>query len=133
MLDSKTRNDADQAVAAAAPASDANAKRASLGVRLVPVNNSDQPIMTNYVQVNAAPGTAFIDFGFLEPGVLSALPRVAQQGGKLPQTINGKLVVRVAVGYEGIATLHQQLGRLLSGLGAAAAAAKARKANGPSQ
>jgi hypothetical protein len=131
MTDAKSQNGAEQinGSAAAAAASGASAKRASLGVRLLPVGNSDQPVMANYVQINAAPGMAFIDFGFLEPGMLNALPQVAKQGGKLPQSLNGKLAVRVAMGYESLAGLHQQLGKLLLGLGAAAAAAKGKKAN----
>jgi hypothetical protein len=128
MADSKSKKDAELTdTAAAAPAAGASAKRTSLGIRLAPVDNSDQPVMSNYVQVNVAPGIAFIDFGFLEPAVLSALPRVAKQGGKLPESIDGKLAVRVALGYETIVGLHQQLGKLLLGLGSAAAAAKEKK------
>jgi hypothetical protein len=59
----------------------------------------------------------FVDFGFLEPGMLAALPRVAKQGGKLPQRLNGKLAVRVAMGYDAMVNLHQQLRRVLAGLG----------------
>jgi hypothetical protein len=65
----------------------------------------------------------FIDFGFLEPGLLTALPRVARSGGKLPESVNGKLAVRVAMGYDGLANLHQQIGRMLSGLREASAKA----------
>ena len=35
-----------------------------MGVRLAPVNNSDQPVLANYATVNVAPGMAFIDFEF---------------------------------------------------------------------
>jgi len=48
-----------------------------MGIRLVPAGNSDQPVVANYTALNTAPGMAFIDFGFLEPGMLTALPRVA--------------------------------------------------------
>jgi hypothetical protein len=130
MADSKSKKDADPVAGAAESPSGASANRTSLGIRLMPVDNSDQPVMTNYVQVNVAPGMAFIDFGFIEPGMLSALPRMAKQGGKLPESINGKLAVRVAMGYEALASLHQQLGRLMSGLGAAAAAAAKEKKAG---
>jgi hypothetical protein len=90
--------------------------RQRMGVRLAPVDNSDQPVLANYANVNVAPGMAFIDFGFIEPGLLAAIPRVAKQGGKLPQSVNGKLSVRVAMGYDGLAGLHQQIGRVLAGL-----------------
>ena len=74
-----------------------------------------------------APGMAFIDFGFLEPAMLAALPRVAKQGGKLPESVNGKLAVRVAMGYDALAGLHQQLGRVLTGLRAASSEAKGKQ------
>ncbi len=100
------------AAAGAAP----QAKAASLGVRLTPVGNSDQPVVANYCLINVAPGMAFIDFGFLEPAMLAALPRVAREGGKLPERVNGKLAVRVALGYDALSGLHQQIGRVLTGL-----------------
>jgi hypothetical protein len=118
MADAKGKKDFDQAATAstATAASATEGKRASLGIRLAPVNNSDQPVVANYTALNIAPGMIFIDFGFLEPGMLTALPRVARQGGKLPESVNGKLAVRVAMGYDGLANLHQQLGQMLSGL-----------------
>jgi len=103
------------------------AESKSLGIRLVPVENSDQPVVANYCSINLAPGIAFIDFGFLEPGMLAALPRVARQGGKLPERLNGKLAVRVALGYDALANLHQQLGQVLNSLGQAQARAAAAK------
>ncbi len=36
---------------------------------------SEQPAFSNFTIVNVAPGTVFVDFGFLEPGALSALPQ----------------------------------------------------------
>jgi hypothetical protein len=99
-----------------------------MALRLMPVRDSDQPIVANYTALNVAPGMVFIDFGFLEPGMLAALPRVAREGGKLPETINGKLAARVALGYDAVAGLHRQLGSVLKGLSEAAAKAAQRKA-----
>lgn len=90
-----------------------------MAVRLIPVNNSDHPVVANYSNIDIMPGMVFIDFGFIEPGALAALPRVARQGGKLPETIGGKLAVRVALGFDALANLHQQLGGVLSGMEAA--------------
>lgn len=100
-----------------APASTApQAGSATLGVRLTPVGNSNQPVVANYCLINIAPGMAFIDFGFLEPAMLAALPRLAREGGKLPERVNGRLAVRVALGYDALAGLHQQIGRVLAGV-----------------
>jgi hypothetical protein len=101
---------------------------AAMGIRLAPVGDSDQPVVANYTTLNISPGMVFVDFGFLELGMLAALPRVAKQGGKLPERLNGKLAVRVAMGYDAMANLHQQLGRVLAGLGEAAG--KGRKGGG---
>jgi hypothetical protein len=109
MADAKNKKE-DQPAAPEAP------KNTRMGIRLVPVNNSDQPVLANYTNLNIAPGMAFIDFGFLEPSMLMAIPRVARAGGKLPESVNGKLAVRVAMGYDGLAQLHQQIGQLLNGL-----------------
>ena len=106
----------------------AEKKPAGMGVRLAPVDNSDQPVVANYTALNVSPGMGFIDFGFLEPAMLAALPRVAKEGGKLPERLNGKLAVRVAMGYDAMANLHQQLGRVLAGSGNATE--KARKGGG---
>ncbi len=85
-----------------------------LGVRLTPIDDSDLPVVSNYTALNVSPGMAFIDFGFIEPGMLAALPRLVQQGSKLPENINCKLAVRVAMGYEALANLQQQLTQVLS-------------------
>lgn len=122
----ETKGKKEEAVAAA-PAEAAAGGQQSMAVRLAPVDNSDQPVVTNYSSINIAPGMVFIDFGFLEPGMLATLPRVARQGGKLPETIRGRLSVRVAMGYDVLANLHQQLGQVLTGLNAAARERQAGK------
>ena len=115
MADAKGKKEADQP-AAAAPAEQAKGERRGLGIRLMPVGNSDQPVVANYTSINVAPGMVFVDFGFLVPAMLTALPRVARQGGKLPESVNGRLAVRVAMGYDAVANLHQQLSQLLKGV-----------------
>lgn len=99
----------------------------TLALRLTAVGDSDQPIVANYTALNVAPGMVFVDFGFIEPGMLSALPRMAREGGKLPESINGKLAARVALGYDALAQLHQQLGKVLAGLSEAASKAAQEK------
>ena len=116
----------EEATAGASGAAPAGEK--TMALRLTPVRDSDQPIVANYTALNVAPGMVFVDFGFIEPGMLAALPRVAREGGKLPETINGRLAVRVALGYDALAGLHQQLGRVLAGLSEAASKAAQKKA-----
>ena len=100
MADAKSKKDGEQEKrpeVAAAPQSK------NLGVRLAPVNNSDQPVSANYTALNIAPGMVFIDFGFLERAMLTTLPRMVKQGGKkLPETVNGKR----AMGYDALQGLR---------------------------
>ena len=116
----EAKKDVQEKETAAKPAE--KAQNRQMGIRLEPVANSDQPILANYCNINVAPGMAFIDFGFFEPAMLAALPRVARSGGKLPEKLNGKLAVRVALGFDSLANLHQQLGQVLKGLSEARAA-----------
>ena len=64
----------------------------------------------------AKPDPLFFMPFLYEPGLLAALPRVAREGGKLPERLNGRLAVRVAMGYDALAGLHQQIGQVLTGL-----------------
>lgn len=91
-------------------------KTGGFNIRLTPVGNSDQPVLANFTRLNGAPGMVFVDFGFLEPAALSALSQLARAGGKIPETLTGRLAVRVALGYDTLAALHQQLGRVVAGL-----------------
>ena len=118
----------DAAPARAQAAEAGENKTVGLSVRLNPSADSDRPVFSNFTNVNVAPGTVFVDFGFLEPGVLSALPQMVKDGNKLPESINGRLSVRVAMGLDAMANLHQQLSRVIASLNAAAAEAQKKKA-----
>ena len=88
----------------------------AINLRLIPVNNSNQPVVANTSSVQLAPGMAYIDFGFIEPNVLAALPHAAQEGGTLPKEITGALAVRVVMGFDGLAALQQQLTQVMGEL-----------------
>jgi hypothetical protein len=105
----------------------AESKTAGLNIRLSPVNNSDQPVLANFTRLNGSPGMVFIDFGFLEPAALSALSRLAKSGGKIPENLNGKLTVRVAMGFDAMIMLHQQLGQVVAGMNAQKAVRNEKK------
>lgn len=94
----------------------ASREQLDIQVRLMPIDNSDQPKLANYSSVHVAPGFAYVDFGFVEPSAFPALLRAAKAGREVPKSINGKLAVRVAIGYDGLQTLYQQIGRVLAGL-----------------
>jgi hypothetical protein len=105
--------------AAAAPAA---ATQQGVNVQLVPAGQSDTPLLSNFTTVQPAPGVAIVDFGFLEPGAMNALTQLARSGKKVPERINARHVARLAMPYDSLAALHQQVGRLLQAM------AKGRKA-----
>jgi hypothetical protein len=92
-----------------------------LGIRLQPVEHSDQPVFANFSFVQGAQGMLFLDFGFLEPSIMPSVLRVARDGGKLPEALNGKLAARVVLGLDAATQLAQQLEHHLRGLKAQAA------------
>src|SRR5436189_97398 len=78
VADTKPSGSEPEQAAVGTNAAPAQPRTIGLGVRLVPAGDSDQPRVANYTALTLAPGMAFIDFGFFEPAMLAALPRVAQ-------------------------------------------------------
>jgi hypothetical protein len=58
----------------------------------------------------------FVDFGLLEAIALPSVLRLAQSGGKLPETVNGRLAARVVLGVDAAMQLAQQLEQRLRSL-----------------
>ena len=88
----------------------------AVNLQLVPANGSDQPVLANVTLVEPTAGVALLDFGFLDPGAMAALNRMARAGKQVPERLNGRLAARVAISYEALATLHQQIGGVLQAL-----------------
>lgn len=85
----------------------------AVNLQLMPANGSDQPVLANVTMVEPAAGVALLDFGFLDPGTMAALTRMARAGKQVPERLNGRLAARVAISHEALATLHQQIGGVL--------------------
>lgn len=81
----------------------------ALNIRLVPRDHADQPVMANYSAVNVAQGVAYLDFGFIEPALLAAVARAAQENKPLLKEVQGRLASRVALPLDALLRLHQQL------------------------
>lgn len=115
MAESRTSNAAEgkESAASAAPAQPATQ---SVNLQLIPVNGSDQPTFANITVVQPTAGVTLIDFGFLDPGAMTALNNIARAGMKVPERVNGRLAVRIAMSYEALAALHQQIGGVLQAL-----------------
>jgi hypothetical protein len=85
----------------------------ALNVRLKPGESSAHPRAANYTNVGVAQGIAYLDFGFIEPGLLGAIANTAKNGQAAPKGIEGQLVTRVAMGLDVLARLHQQIQQVL--------------------
>jgi hypothetical protein len=80
-----------------------------VNVRLHPVEQSDQPIASNFATVTVAQGIAYVDFGFIEPALLAKVMVDSQNGRTLPEQVDGKLVARVSLGLDVMARLQGQM------------------------
>ena len=88
-------------------------KAVAVNVRLKPVGQFDQPALVNYTHVGLAQGFAYVDFGFLEPALLSAVLQRVQQGEALPPHLEGARAARVALPLDALVRLHQQLAQIV--------------------
>lgn len=84
-------------------------KAATVNVRLHPVEQSDQPIASNFATVTVAQGIAYVDFGFIEPTMLAKVMVDSQNGKTLPEQVEGKLVARVSLGLDVLGRLQHQI------------------------
>lgn len=78
-------------------------------VKLRAVEQSVQPIVTNFATVSVAQGIAYLDFGFIEPAMLAKVIVDQQNGQALPGHVEGKLVARVSLGLDVMARLQHQM------------------------
>jgi len=85
----------------------------ALNVRLKSSDSSSHPRATNYTNVGLLQGIAYLDFGFIEPGLLGAIAKTSKDGQSAPKGIEGQLVTRVAMGIDVLARLHQQIQHVL--------------------
>lgn len=85
----------------------------AVNVRLKPVSQTDQPVLVNYTHVGLSDGLAYVDFGFLEPALLSAVAARAKQGATAPKQVEGISAARVALPLDSLVRLYQQLQRVL--------------------
>lgn len=89
----------------------------ALNVRLKPSDSSAHPRAANYTNVAVAQGIAYLDFGFIEPGLLAAIAKIEKNGQAAPKSLDGHLVTRVAMDVDALARLHQQIQQVLGRLG----------------
>ncbi len=82
-------------------------------VRLKPSDSSAHPHSANYTNVGVAQGIAYLDFGFIEPALLEAIVKTAQDSQAAPKKLEGHVVSRIVMDVGALAWLHQQIQQLL--------------------
>ena len=87
-------------------------KITAVNVRLRAVEQSDQPIMSNFATVAVAQGIAYVDFGFIEPALLAKVMMDSQNGKAIPEQVEGRLAARVSLGLDVVARLQGQMQRV---------------------
>ncbi|PSJ18204.1 hypothetical protein [Nitrosomonas supralitoralis] len=85
-----------------------------VSIRMLPGEQTGQPLYSNFSAVNGGQGVVLIDFGFLDPQNLNILKQATKSGEKLPDAINVKLSSRTAISIDAAHHLSQQLNQLLS-------------------
>lgn len=98
------------------PTKQPNDRTVTMPVQLKADHETSQPALANYAHVSVAQGLAYLDFGFLEPTLMSAVLQRAQQGATLPRQLDGRVATRVALPLDALVHLHQQLTQVVKGL-----------------
>jgi hypothetical protein len=91
-------------------------KTVALNVRLKSAEHVNLPIVSNYTDVHVAQGIAYVNFGFLEPAMLTEVGKHARKGEAVPKHIEGSLTTRVAIPLDSLLRLQQQLTQVLANL-----------------
>ncbi|MDF0644874.1 MAG: hypothetical protein P0111_12660 [Nitrospira sp.] len=82
-------------------------------VKLRLVERSDHPATVNFSTVAVAKGIAYLDFGFIEPALLGRIARTVTDGQPASKIVDGHRVARVAMPFEQLIGLHQQIQQVL--------------------
>lgn len=88
-------------------------KFVAVDIQLESVDDTDLPVFSNFCRVIKESDTVYLDFGFLDPDSLNALPNHIQSRENIAVTLTGQLAVRVVVGFETLVALHQQIGGVI--------------------
>ena len=89
-------------------------KVVALDVRLKSNDSSGHLRVTNYTNVGVAQGIAYLDFGFIEPALLSTIAKTLKDGQVTSKGIDGQLVTRIAMSVDVLTRLHQQIQEVLN-------------------
>lgn len=83
-----------------------------INVKMQQNERTSQPIYANFTTVQSGQRVIIVDFGFVDPQLISALNRMAKSGEKTPDTIDATMSCRIALSIETASQLAQQLNQL---------------------
>jgi len=92
-------------------------KEAAFKLKFVDRGESRAPVGVNCSIVHMAQGTVFIDFGLVEPETIIRLTSLLRGGEKVPEEIEARLLVRVAMSRQVLEQIMQQIKDVLTRTG----------------
>jgi hypothetical protein len=84
----------------------------ALNVRLKPAEHINLSVVANYTDINVSQGIAYLNFGFIDPALLTEVGKKSQNGETVPKHMECSLVTRVALPLDGLLRLQQELSQL---------------------
>lgn len=85
----------------------------TLNVRLKSAEHTSLPIVANYTDAHVGQGIAYLNFGFIEPGMLREVGKRSQKEDTAPKHIEGSLTTRVAIPLDSLFRLQEQLSHII--------------------
>ncbi|PXW89615.1 hypothetical protein C8R34_10414 [Nitrosomonas sp. Nm84] len=83
-----------------------------INVKMQQNQHTSQPIYANFTAVQGGQRVIIVDFGFVDPQLITTLNRMARSGEKTPDTIDATMSCRIALSIEAASQLAQQLSQL---------------------
>ena len=83
-----------------------------INVKMQQNEHTSQPIYAKFTTVQSGQRVIIVDFGFVDPQLITTLNRMARSGEKTPDTIDATMSCRIALSIETANQLAQQLNQL---------------------
>lgn len=90
------------------------AKEGSFKLKFVDGGETGGPVAVNCSMVHLAQGIGYIDFGLVEPATIVTLTDLLRGGGKAPEEIEAKLLIRVAMSPQILEQIMEQIKDVLT-------------------
>lgn len=80
-----------------------------VNIRMQHGEHSGQPLYSNFTSIQGGQGVVIVDFGFLDPQTINSLSRSTRSADKVPETVDARILSRMAISVDAAKNLAQQL------------------------